>query len=344
MLGIVMIGLEGEQITDREARRLKHPMAGGVLLLSHNCKDKQKLMHLTAQVRQINPDLIIAIDQEGGRVQRLKEGYTKLPAMGMLGKIYQTDKPAALQYARDCAAVIAFELRQVGITLSFAPVLDLARGNAAIGDRSFSEHPEVVTELATQLIDSLQKNGMVAVGKHFPGHGSTKQDTHYHTVYDRRLHDDIEVNDMQPFINLIGAQKLYAVMTCHIIYPAVDNMPAGLSVKWLNSILRKQLAFNGMIFSDDLNMAGSMMGSSPEQDVQKLLPVFAAGCNMVIISNGSDFYIDDIMDGLKDYGAQQHCETTSACWAAVSESLPANKESFADEYQAARSRLTAVFQ
>lgn len=329
-----MVGFEGLHLSAADVRRIAHPMVGGVLILAKNYSNLKQLREVTTHIAQINPQCIIAVDQEGGVVQRLIEGFTRLPAMQDLGKMYAEHQQDAVQYTCDCARIIAYELQQAGITLSFAPVLDLDKGNRAIRSRAFSADPVIVQELAGHFIDTLHSNGMLAVGKHFPGHGSVQGDTHTEIVWDRRDYDTIYQNDMQPFVHLIATKKLHALMTAHIIYPQVDDAPASLSNKWLHDILRQQLGFDGMVFSDDLNMKGSH-----KPDMQALLTMFDAGCDMALVIGRPD-YVDDILKYSDTHDLQKYCDKTTMRWQAICSKIKPNHSHQVDEYQQAVSRIT----
>ena len=302
MIGVFMLGIEGTQLTDSDIRRLSNPMVGGVLILSRNYINPSQLTCLTNEIKNISTDLIIAVDQEGGRVQRLDESFTKLPAMESLGEVYNDNQEASIQYVEDCATIIAYELKEVGIDLSFAPVLDLNKGNLIIGNRSFSDDPDMVTKLGGVFIDRMRYCGMLSVGKHFPGHGSATGDTHTAKIYDDREFTQIMKTDLKPFNDLIKMGKLDAVMLSHIIYSDVSNQPASLSKEWIWDILRKQLKFLGIIFSDDLNMVGA---SNPK--IENIESAFSAGCDMMLVCNDFE-YMDYILRQITYPQVDKYCK------------------------------------
>lgn len=332
---MLMIGIEGEKLEERGRQRLEHPLVGGVLILERNYSSRSQLKGLIEEMRSVSSELIIAVDQEGGRVQRLQEGFTRLPTMRTIGEMRAKDPQAARQYAHDCGIVIATELKAVGVDVSFTPVLDLDRGSSVINDRAFSENPAIVTELAGRLIDGLHCCGSVAVGKHFPGHGSVMPDTHKEVVHDERCFEDIMSNDAKPFIDLVAANKLDAVMFSHIIYPSVDDQPASLSVPWLHDMLRQQIGFQGFVFSDDIGMAGS---TNP--DILQIKRALNAGCNMIITSNDHNM-TDRIIDSFDDAEAMTHRAGVMQRWREINDKAAGRCIDNTD-YEAAVSRLIAL--
>jgi beta-N-acetylhexosaminidase len=252
-----MLDVEGKQLNDSDRRRLCHPLTGGVILFSRNYESPRQLEELTSEIHRLrSPPLLIAVDHEGGRVQRFREGFTRLPPMRALGAVWDEHPQRARHLARDAGYVLAAELRAHGVDLSFTPVLDLDFGNSAvIGNRAFHSQPEAVIELAGALIEGLALAGMAACGKHFPGHGFIAADSHTDVPVDPRSFAQIEAADLIPFREL-GARGLSSVMPAHVIYPDVDDQPAGFSKIWLSQILRSQMKFQGVIFSDDLSMEG----------------------------------------------------------------------------------------
>lgn len=285
-LGLVMLDIEGKQLNDADRRRLSHPLTGGVILFSRNYESPRQLEALTAEIRGLRtPPLLIAVDHEGGRVQRFREGFTRLPPMRALGELWDEHPQRAKQVARDAGYVLAAELRAHGIDLSFTPVLDLDFGNSAvIGDRAFHSHPHVVIELAGALIEGLALAGMSACGKHFPGHGFIAADSHTDVPVDTRSYAQIEQADLVPFRELV-AHGLSSVMPAHVIYPDVDDRPAGFSKIWLSQILRTQMNFQGVIFSDDLSMEGAKVAGDI---VARADAALDAGCDMVLVCNRPD--------------------------------------------------------
>lgn len=288
-----MLDLLGPEISPEERELLIHPQVGGVILFTRNYIDKHQLRHLVKQIRENRPELLIAVDQEGGRVQRFKTGFTELPAVGSFGETYAKDPNYSRKHAYEAAKTMASELLAVGIDFSFAPVLDIrAADSAVIGDRSFHQDVDVVIELARAFIEGLRIVGMASVGKHFPGHGSVVEDTHTEAVYDPRNFSVIEHQDLKPFAALV--EHLTAVMPAHIIYNAVDSLPAGFSRYWLHEVLREQLHFSGAVFSDDLNMTAGQFFDSPLERAQAALE---AGCDMVLYCNHRAAVLE-VLDGL----------------------------------------------
>lgn len=282
-LGQVMLDLEGKQLSEADRRRLCHPLTGGVILFSRNYESPRQLDELTAEIRRLrSPPLLIAVDHEGGRVQRFREGFTRLPPMRALGAQWKEHPQQARHLARGTGYVLAAELRAHGVDLSFTPVLDLDFGNSAvIGDRAFHSQPQAVVELAASLIEGLGLAGMASCGKHFPGHGYIAADSHTDLPVDNRSLAEIEAADLVPFRELVE-KGLSSVMPAHVIYPAVDDKPAGFSKIWLGDILRAQLHFDGMIFSDDLSMAGA---HGAGDIVARAEAALDAGCDMVLVCN-----------------------------------------------------------
>jgi beta-N-acetylhexosaminidase len=285
-LGPVMLDVEGLSLTAADHRRLVHPLVGGVILFSRNYESPEQLIELTREIHHVRqPPLLIAIDQEGGRVQRLRSGFTVLPAMRELGVLWDKDPPVARQLARQVGYVLARELRAHGVDLSFTPVLDVDHGNSSvIGDRAFHSQPQAISELALGLIHGLNEGGMSSVGKHFPGHGHVRADSHHEIPVDERSYAAIEASDLIPFRRLIEG-GLGGIMPAHVIYPSIDNQPAGFSQIWLKQVLRTQLGFDGMIFSDDLSMAGA---SAVGGVTARARAAFSAGCDMVLVCNDAE--------------------------------------------------------
>lgn len=280
-LGPVMIDLEGKELTQLDTELLQHPNVGGIILFTRNYESPEQLQHLTQGIRKQNSALLISVDQEGGRVQRFREGFTRLPPLAEFGEIYQKDKIRAKALAKEAAVIMATELIKVGIDFSFAPVLDVDQGvSKIIGDRSFGNNAQMVTELADAYISGMHAAGMVAVGKHFPGHGAVAADSHTELPIDNRQLATIQQLDLLPYRQL--KDKLAGVMAAHIIYSEVDKNPAGFSHYWLKEVLRKQLNFNGAIFSDDLSMAGANFAGDYLARARLAL---AAGCDMVLTCN-----------------------------------------------------------
>jgi beta-N-acetylhexosaminidase len=278
-----MLDVEGLSLSPADRTLLREPAVGGVILFSRNYGSPSQLEDLVAEIRALrNPALLIAVDHEGGRVQRFREGFTVIPAMRLLGRHYDTDPSDAIEHAKTIGWLIGSELRATGIDLSFAPCVDLDWGvSEVIGDRSFHKNPGVVAELASALSRGLSDAGMVAVAKHFPGHGAVVADSHTHLPVDRRQFGDV-LDDMQPYEILIRQRSIGAVMMAHIVYAETDSLPAGFSSYWIGNQLRSQLGFDGAVFCDDLSMeAAASYGSVPKRAALAL----AAGCDMVLVCN-----------------------------------------------------------
>ncbi|MBK1650094.1 beta-N-acetylhexosaminidase [Rhabdochromatium marinum] len=297
-IGPVMLDLEAETLSGEECELLDHPAVGGVILFSRNYQDPAQLRALTASIRAARTrPLLIAVDQEGGRVQRFRDGFTRFPPLRTLGQLYASDPDAARQAAGDLAWLLATELLEAGLDFSFAPVLDLDYGlSTVIGDRAFATEAATVAELASAWIAGTQAAGMISCGKHFPGHGGVVEDSHAEFPVDRRSLKTLREQDLAPFKALIAA-GLEAVMPAHVVYPAVDTQPAGFSTAWLQQVLRTELGFQGVIFSDDLSMtAAEVAGSYPDRARVAL----AAGCDMVILCNNRPAAVA-VVDALADF-------------------------------------------
>jgi beta-N-acetylhexosaminidase len=281
--GPVMLDVAGTELTADDRRRLEHPLVGGVILFARNYSSPEQLTQLTQAIHAARqPPLLIAVDHEGGRVQRFREGFTVLPAMRELGNAWNDDAARARKLAEAVGYVLAAELRAHGVDLSFTPVLDVDHGNSSvIGDRAFHSDPAAIGELALALMRGLRRGGMSAVGKHFPGHGHVKADSHHELPHDDRAFEMLEAADLVPFRRLIE-NGLGGIMPAHVVYSAVDAKPAGFSAIWLKQVLRRQLGFNGMIFSDDLSMEGA---SAAGDVVERAHAAMRAGCDMVLVCN-----------------------------------------------------------
>lgn len=283
--GVLMLDIEGTELSPAEAKQLESPQVGGLILFSRNYENPQQLSALMQSIRTLRPDLLVAVDQEGGRVQRFRAGFTPLPPMAVLGKLWQEDAPRAIACAHELGWLMATELRRYEIDISFAPVLDLDWGQSSvIGDRAFDADPEVVTLLAGGVMSGMHEAGMAATGKHFPGHGWVKADSHIERPVDERELEAIEAQDLRPFAALIR-RGLDAVMPAHVVYSRVCPEPAGFSSFWLQEVLRRQLRFDGVIFSDDLSMEGASQAGSYADRCDRAL---AAGCDMVLVCNNPD--------------------------------------------------------
>ena len=282
LVGPVMLDLAGPVATPAELAQLAHPLVGGVILFARNFIERVRLTALTRALRAARPGLLIAVDHEGGRVQRFKtDGFTHLPPLRALGQLWDQDPVRAVAAASAAGLVLAAELRACGVDLSFTPVLDLDHGNSAvIGDRAFHRDPRTVTLLAKSFNHGLLLAGMANCGKHFPGHGHVAADSHHAIPVDPRALDTLLADDAAPYRWLGPA--LAAVMPAHVIYPAVDSAPAGFSRVWLQDILRHRLGFDGVIFSDDLSMEGASVAGDVVAAARAAL---AAGCDMVLVCN-----------------------------------------------------------
>ncbi|MFT5219235.1 MAG: beta-N-acetylhexosaminidase [Planctomycetota bacterium] len=297
-LGPVMLDVAGLALCDDDRNRLLHPQVGGVILFSRNYESPAQLSALVAEIRELRQsEVLIAVDQEGGRVQRFRNGFQPIPAMAQLGLVYDRDQARAIELTETFAWLMAAELLHYGLDLSFAPVLDIGNPiSSVIGDRAFHRDPDAITHLANAWIRGMRKAGMEAVGKHFPGHGSVEGDSHHVMPFDPRSFTDIEALDLVPFRRVM-ATHLASVMMAHVIYDQVDILAAGYSQRWIKEVLRDQLEFEGVVFSDDLSMSGAeSAGSYPERAQQAL----AAGCDVLLVCNNPEG-ADEVLDSLKDY-------------------------------------------
>ncbi|MEO1855493.1 beta-N-acetylhexosaminidase [Chromohalobacter sp.] len=279
-LGTVMLDIEGTQLGDEERRLLERPEVGGVILFARNTRDAEQVRRLTREIRELRPDMLLAIDQEGGRVQRLREGVTRLPSMAALAAGYADAPDEVRLRVHEAGWLLGMEMAACGFDVTFAPVLDVDdQRSPAIGDRSFSADPAVVAALGDAFIDGLHEAGMVAVGKHFPGHGGVTLDSHHALPEDSRPLSVLREHDLVPFKALSG--KLDAMMPAHVVYTAFDTRPAGFSPSWLG-MLREEMAFKGVVFSDDLSMAGAHVAGTPAVRAEA---AWSAGCDMVLVCN-----------------------------------------------------------
>ncbi len=302
MIGPIMMDVSGLTLSEEEKTQLIKPSVGGVILFSRNFENIHQLKSLVQSIRLTNQDLLIAVDHEGGRVQRFKEGFTQLPAMAKLGETYDQKPDLAIEQAKSCGYVLAAELLAVGVDFSFAPVLDLDYGaSSVIGDRAFHSNPDVVVKLATSLIEGMHDAGMKCVGKHFPGHGFVVADSHLDLPVDERPLSDIS-QDMSVFKKLAN-QGLDAVMPAHVLYSQVDDKPAGFSSKWIKEILQEKLGFGGVVFSDDLSMQGAHFFKKIAKRVEVSLE---SGCDMVLICNHPEL-VEQVID--KDWPVSEKLQS-----------------------------------
>jgi len=318
----LIIDIAGPSLSPQDRERLRHPLVGGLILFARNWKDRAQLTALCRSIKKVRADLLICVDHEGGRVQRFKtDGFTHLPPMRALGDMWMQDarspatahksRPAgaldATNAATACGYVLGAELRACGVDLSFTPVLDLDYGaSGVIGDRAFGRDPRMVSVLAKSLMQGLLQSGMANCGKHFPGHGFVKADSHTDIPVDRRSLKAILQDDAAPYRWL--STSMASVMPAHVVYPKVDSRPAGFSSIWLNDILRGQLGFGGVVFSDDLSMAGARMLDGRQLSfTEAAMAALQAGCDMVLLCNQSlpeapegGRAIDTLLDGLAE--------------------------------------------
>ena len=306
----VILDVAGTRLNADDRRRLAHPLTGGAILFGRNWVDRRQVTELVAEMKAIRPDLLVCVDHEGGRVQRFRtDGFTHLPPMDAYGKRWMDDGAgpagdgamAATDAATAAGFVMAAELRSCGVDLSFAPVLDLHFGHSAvIGDRSFHRDARIVTLLAKSLMLGMRQAGMANCGKHFPGHGHVAADSHVDVPVDPRALAEILLDDARPYEWL--STSLASVMPAHVVYPAVDDKPAGFSAPWLQDILRARLGFTGAIFSDDLSMAGARtLGGRTLGYAEAAVLAMNAGCDLVLLCNqsvGKGKPLDDLLDGL----------------------------------------------
>lgn len=295
MLGPVVIDVEGLRLTEQERHRLRHPLVGMVILFARNFQSPEQLSELTAEIHAVrDPPLLIAVDHEGGRVQRFRDGFTRIPAMAELGRLWDHDVLGACRTAVSTGYVLAAELRAHGVDFSFTPVLDLDwKRSRVIGDRAFHGDTRVVAMLASHLCHGLLLAGMANCGKHFPGHGWPVADSHHDIPVDERALKEILFVDAAPY-RWLGA-SLTSVMPAHVVYEQVDGLPAGFSRKWIEDNLRRKLGFSGVVFSDDLSMAGARVAGGLVESAQAAID---AGCDMILVCNDSAS-ADQVLDGLR---------------------------------------------
>jgi len=295
-LGPVMLDVVDKELNAEDVKRLQNPLVGGVILFSRNFESPAQLKALTASIHAVRqPPLLISVDHGGGRVQRFQDGFTKIPPMREFGKIWDDNPKKAKALAEEAGWILAAELRAHGVDFSFTPVLDMDYGESqVIGNRAFHLKAQAIHELAYALMHGLRRGGMPAVGKHFPGHGFVVADSHVAIPVDDREFDEIAQNDLQPFRQMID-DGIQAIMPAHVIYPKVDEKPAGFSPRWLQKVLRERLGFDGVIFSDDLSMEGAGVAGDV---TARALAALNAGCDMVLLCNQPD-KADELLANLK---------------------------------------------
>jgi beta-N-acetylhexosaminidase len=331
-LGPIMLDVAGLELGAEDRELLGHPLVGGLILFARNYADPAQLKALMTSIRELRPEILVAVDYEGGRVQRFRDGFTRLPAMRALGERYDQNEQQALQLSEDCGWLIGAELREFDIDLSFAPVLDLDGGvSGVIGDRAFHRNPDIVVPLALAFMRGMSAAGMCATGKHFPGHGQVAPDSHKELPVDTRSYEQLS-RDLQPFTSIMKA-GLPSVMMAHIQYPAIDALPASLSRHWVTERLRGACNFSGAVFTDDLSMGGAAaMGSYTERASLAL----AAGCDMLPVCNERAGVVE-LLDSLRQPQAVESQQRLSK--------LRASPESFAaaadhDRWQQAKAHLS----
>ena len=295
-LGPVMVGIAGTELDPVEREVLGHPGVGGVILFSRNYRCRKQLRTLCDAIHALRqPPLLIAVDHEGGRVQRFRDGFTALPAGAQYGMLHDRNPELACRAARAGGWVMAVELRAVGVDFSFAPVLDIGRGvSTVIGDRAFHRDPDVVTTLARAFLAGMRDAEVGGVGKHFPGHGGVAADSHHALPVDRRSYEDLRLSDLVPFERL-AASDLAGVMPAHVVFTCLDARPAGFSRRWIGDVLRGELGFKGIVFSDDLDMAAADTGGD---HVDRAHVALEAGCDVVLVCNDFPAAVT-VVEGLK---------------------------------------------
>ncbi len=312
----VVLDVAGTTLNAEDRRRLKHPLTGGLILFARNWESRRQLTALCADIKSLRPDVLICVDHEGGRVQRFRtDGFTHLGSMRALGELWLKDALAATDAASATGYVLGAELRACGVDFSFTPVLDLDHGSSnVIGDRAFHRDPRVATLLAKSLMHGLLQAGMAHCGKHYPGHGHVKADSHVDTPIDKRSLKALLADDVKPYEWL--SSSLAAVMPAHVVYPKVDARPAGFSTRWLQDILRGKLGFTGAVFSDDLSMAGARQLDGREVSyAEAAIAALNAGCDLVLLCNQSvdgGQAVDELLQGLQQAAAQGRWQANAA--------------------------------
>ena len=277
---MLVIGVAGTELTAQERDWLQHDACAGVILFTRNFASRLQVAELSQAIREAAPrPQLVCVDQEGGRVQRFRDGYSALPSLDQFGKLYGRDPDGAIALAKEHAWLMASEVRASGVDLSFAPVVDLGRGNRAIGDRAFSAEPQIVAEFTRAYVEGMHEAQMGATLKHFPGHGSVLEDPHYDDAVDKRTLDELRAHDLIPFVAGIDAGA-DAVMMAHVVYPQVAQEPAGYSPHWIRDILREEMGFRGVVFSDDIGMAAAFSAGGVKARIDAHLD---AGCDVVLV-------------------------------------------------------------
>ena len=290
--GRLMIDLLGAELLKEEHDLLRHPQVGGVILFARNCVDRKQIVELVSEIRRVAPQILIAVDQEGGKVQRFKEGFTRLPPIQKLGDLMVFDSVAGRSLAHEAGWLMASEVLACGVDLSFAPVLDVDRATSSIiGDRAFSDDPEIVCATAQAFIEGMHEAGMAATGKHFPGHGGVLADSHLEAPIDSRSMSALEGRDLVPFTKL--ARLLDGIMPAHMTFPSIASESVGFSSFWLRDILRERIGFDGVIFSDDLSMKGADVAGGY---CDKARLALTAGCDMILVCNARSGAVEVLED------------------------------------------------
>ena len=304
----LMIDIEGQILSSDDIELIKSPFVGGLILFSRNYLDRNQLIDLCFEIKSIKPEMIIVVDQEGGRVQRFKKDFTSIPAMQKLGNLVQRDKDEGLNLCRETGWLMASELIACGVDLSFSPVLDLDQSSSSIiGDRAFSDQIDIVVDCARAFIFGMNEAGMAGIGKHFPGHGFINEDSHLEKPVDNRSLEEIEKNDLVPFSELINV--LDGIMTAHILFPKVDKDISTFSDVWIKEILREKLSFSGLIFSDDLSMEGT---NDYKNFYDKAKKSIISGCEMILICNNRE----GVKDALK-YFEEENIKPSEKCFSVL---------------------------
>lgn len=293
-----MLDLPGQSLSAEDKEILEHPLTGGLIFFTRNFEDHQQITELCAEIRsKVQKPLLFAVDQEGGRVQRFRQDFSALPAMGNIVELCQGDMDSAVNYCQAVAELMALEIQSVGIDISFAPVADINNISEVIGDRGFAKDKSSVVKLVNGFCQGMHAAGMATTGKHFPGHGSVREDSHIALPVDNREAAEILDKDYWIFQQLMADGVLDAVMPAHVIYPAFDDLPAGFSKIWIQQQLRKSLQFKGAVFSDDLTMEGAVKSGSPTERAHLAIE---AGCDMALICNSRDTAVE-VLDNYRGH-------------------------------------------